>query len=82
VGTVNQVRVVIESDAGTRVAELPLHDLGSGACIKHGGGVHVPEGMLWPLRRIEDCTADFQRTKQNTASLLFSGREALLAAHQ
>jgi hypothetical protein len=45
VGTVNQVRVVIESDAGIRVAELPLRDLGSAACIKHGGGVHVPEGM-------------------------------------
>ena len=57
-GTVNQVRVVIESDARIGVPQLPLCDLGSGAGIKHGGGMHVPEGMEACPRNLQ-CVAQW-----------------------
>jgi hypothetical protein len=39
------MRVVVESNTGIRVAELPLRDFGSGTRLKENCGMHVPEGM-------------------------------------
>ena len=74
-GTVNQVRVVIESDAGIRVAELPLRDLGSARLYqawrwRAHAGRHESLPVESSMRRTVATAFFRQRTRQNTASLL------------
>ena len=45
------MRIVVESNTGIRVAELPLRDFGSGVRLKENCGMHVPEGE--PGSRLE-----------------------------
>ena len=63
VRAINQMRVVVESNAGIRVAELPLRDFRSGSRLKENCGVHVP-------KRVEACPRDLQCIAQWPQPLL------------